>query len=40
MQIENTNKKEANNQEGEIAEESLQSQRTEESGEHMLFSSL
>ena len=40
MQIENTKKKEANNQEDEISEQSLQSQRTEENGEHLRFSSL
>ena len=32
--------KEANNQEDEISEQSLKSQRTEENGEYMLFSSL
>ena len=40
MQIENAKEKEANNQEHEISEQSLQSQRTEENGEYMWFSSL
>ena len=35
MQIENPKKKEANNQEDEISEQSLQSERTEENGECM-----
>ena len=38
-QIDNLKKKEANNQEDEIFEQSLQSQRTEENGEYMWFSS-
>ena len=36
-QIDNLKKKEANNQEDEIFEQSLQSQRTEENGEYMWF---
>ena len=40
MQMENAKEKEANNQEYEISEPSLQSQRTEENGEYMWFSSL
>ena len=35
MQIEANRQKEANNQEDEISEQSLQSQRTEENGEYI-----
>ena len=35
MQIENVKEKEPNNQEDEISEQSLQSQRTEANGEYM-----
>jgi len=35
MQIEAKRQKEANNQEDEISEQSLQSQRTEENGEYI-----